>query len=67
MLTISHDVDVSASLLFLGSKVEEGVTKSSRSLKIDTRYLRRDDIYTIYLERDGGVESKSYTFTLKNM
>lgn len=67
MLTISHDADVSASLLFLGSKVEEGVTKSSRSLKIDTRYLRRDDIYTIYLERDGGVESKSYTFTLKNM
>lgn len=67
MMTIMHDEDVKVALYLLGSTVETGVTTTSRAMTIDTTTLNRQDIYTIYLERVGGGESKSYTFTLKNL
>lgn len=67
MMTVTHDEDVKAALYLLGSTVETGVTTTSRAMTIDTTTLNRQDIYTIYLERVGGGESKSYTFTLKNL
>lgn len=67
LMTIKHDDDVKAQLLLLGNVVESGVTSTSHRMTIDTSLLRRDDIYTIYLERADGTESKSYTFTLKDM
>jgi hypothetical protein len=47
--------------------VESGVTVTSGAMIIDTNQLGRNDIYTIYLEHADGVQSKSYTFTLKDL
>lgn len=67
VMTVTHDEDVKAALYLLGSIVESGVTTTSRTMTIDTTQLNRKDLYTIYLERTDGSESKSYTFTLKNL
>lgn len=67
LMTITHDRDVKATLYFLGAMVESGVTVTSGGMIIDTNQLRRNDIYTIYLEHADGVQSKSYTFTLKDL
>lgn len=67
LMTITHDEDVAAALYLLGSVVESGVETTSRTMIIDTNKLNRKDMYTIYLEREDGSESKSYTFTLTDL
>lgn len=63
-MIITHDEDVTVALYLLGNVVESGVDTTSRTMIIDTNKLNRKDMYTIYLEREDGSESKSYTFTL---
>lgn len=67
LMTITHDEDVAAALYLLGSVVESGVETTSRTMIVDTNKLNRKDMYTIYLEREDGSESKSYTFTLTDL
>ncbi|MBE6175763.1 MAG: hypothetical protein E7146_02050 [Rikenellaceae bacterium] len=67
VITISHDRDVRVELYILGSKVEGGVISMPRYMTIDTSLLSRGDIYTIYLEREDGSESRSYTFKIKDL
>lgn len=66
-MIITHDEDVTAALHLLGGVVESGVETTSRTMIIDTNKLNRKDMYTIYLEREDGNESKSYTFTLNDL
>ena len=66
-MTIAHERDVTVTLYLLGSVVESGVTKNSRTTTIDTKQLNRKDLYEIYLEREDGSESRSYTFTLNDL
>lgn len=67
MMTIKHATDVTASLYLLGSAVESGVMTMSRSMIIDTKSLNHNDMYTIYLEHRDSGESRSYTFTIKDL
>ena len=67
IMTIAHERDVTVTLYLLGSVVESGVTKNSRTTTIDTKQLNRKDLYEIYLEREDGSESRSYTFTLNDL
>ncbi len=67
LMTITHERNVKATLRLLGSVVESGVQTTSRTLIIDTKALHPGDLYEIYLESEDSLESKSYTFTLKNL
>lgn len=67
LMTITHERNVKATLRMLGSVVESGVRTTARTLIIDTKALRREDLYEIYLECEDSCESKSYTFTIKNL
>ena len=67
MMTITHERNVKATLRLLGSVVDSGVQTTSRTLIIDTKALHPGDLYEIYLESEDSFESKSYTFTLKNL
>lgn len=67
IMTITHDANVKAKLYMLGSVVESGVETNDTKMIIDVDKLNRMDLYTIYLEREDGSESESYTFTLKDL
>lgn len=67
LMTITHDRGVTATLSMLGSVVESGVQTTSTKMIIDVNKLNRSDLYTIYLEHQDSGESRSYTFTLKDL
>lgn len=66
VLVVQYESDVKSALYLLGDFVETGVTITRGCMRVDTNALKRDAIYTIYLERRG-VESKSIMFTLKDL
>ena len=66
VLVVQYESDVKSALYLLSDFVETGVTITRGCMRVDTNKLKRDAIYTIYLERRG-VESKSIMFTLKDL
>ena len=66
VLVVDYEDDVKSALYMLGEFVEDGVTITKGCMRIDTSRLKRDALYTIYLERRD-VESKSIILSLKEL
>ena len=66
MLVVEYDDDVKSALYMLGEFIEDGVTITKGCMRLDTSKLKRDALYTIYLERRD-VESKSIILSLNEL